>query len=107
MPDFISLRNSCEMYPSTPSVHTVIRWATKGINGRKLKTAKFAGRRLTTIEWVNEFIKQTIDSSHDCYKSEGQTDAHKVAEERLVKMGVLEPITSRFLPEGTKRSTKH
>ncbi len=89
MADFISLRDACELFPSTPSVSTVVRWATRGVNGCQLKTAKFAGRRLTTITWVNEFIKESIDSSHDSYKSEGQSTAHKIAEARLVKMGVL------------------
>ncbi len=89
IPEFISLRDSCALFPSKPSLSTVVRWATKGVNGVRLKTAKFAGRRLTTITWVNEFIKETIDSSHDGYKSEGQSTAHKIAEARLVKMGVL------------------
>ena len=89
MSDFISLRDSCALFPSTPSQSTVVRWAIKGVNGCQLKTAKFAGRRLTTIVWVNEFIKQAIDASHDSYRSEGQTSAHKIAEARLVKMGVL------------------
>jgi hypothetical protein len=89
-PEFISLRDSCALFPSEPSLNTVVRWASRGINGVQLKTVKFAGRRLTTVGWVEEFIRQTIDSSNDSYKSAGQTVAHQVAEERLVKMGVVD-----------------
>ena len=89
MSDFISLRDSCALFPGKPSLSTVVRWAIKGVNGCQLKTTKFGGKRLTTIQWVNEFVKETIEASPDSYKSEGQTSAHKVAEERLQKMGVL------------------
>ncbi len=89
MADFISLRDSCALFPSVPSQSTVVRWAIKGVNGCQLKTAKFAGRRLTRVEWVNDFINQTIDSSHNSSKPKGQTSAHKIAEARLAEMGVL------------------
>jgi len=86
--NYISLRDSIQYYPAPPSLSTVVRWATLGVNGCQLKTAKFAGKRLTRVAWVAEFVKLTFEASPDSYKSEGQAAAHEIAESRLQKMVV-------------------
>tara|TARA_R110002111_G_scaffold55414_3_gene95291 strand:- start:945 stop:1280 length:336 start_codon:yes stop_codon:yes gene_type:complete len=35
---------------------TLNRWATNGINGKKLRTVKFGGARCTTVAWLYDFI---------------------------------------------------
>ncbi|NQT20881.1 MAG: DUF1580 domain-containing protein [Planctomycetes bacterium] len=44
---------------------TVFRWAQRGVAGRKLRTWRLGGRRITTIRALEEFIQPaTFDDEH-------------------------------------------
>ena len=53
--DAISMQEAAGILPGRPHKNTIVRWATRGIYGVKLKTARFAGRRFTRPSWLREF----------------------------------------------------
>ena len=56
MPDYLSPREACSHFPGRPHVNTVRRWMNEGAQGVKLQSIRFAGKRLTTVDWCKDFI---------------------------------------------------
>jgi len=88
--DYISLREACKFFPSNPHKNTVIRWANRGVYGVKLKTVRFAGKRLTRKVWVDEFSVAIMGASPDSYADSAvPTTSHAAAEAKLDSLGVV------------------
>jgi len=45
------------------SISTVFRWATRGVQGRKLQTVRFGGAMCTCESWLWEFASATSGSA--------------------------------------------
>jgi hypothetical protein len=52
----------------TPRPHrgTMIRWAIKGVRGRRLRAEPLAGRWYTTTEAIDEFLRHMTQPIADC-----------------------------------------
>lgn len=52
----------------TPRPHrgTLIRWATRGVRGRRLRGELIAGRWYTTVEDIEEFLRHMTQPISDC-----------------------------------------
>jgi hypothetical protein len=52
----------------TPRPHrgTLIRWATKGVRGRRLRAEALAGRWYTTTDAIDEFLRHMTQPIADC-----------------------------------------
>jgi len=46
-----------------PHLSTALRWCQRGVGGVKLKSWKIGGRRMTTVEAVQEFVEVTTSAS--------------------------------------------
>jgi hypothetical protein len=57
--NLIPLAEVADRLPTRPGVSTVHRWAADGLRGGrvKLKTLLLGGKRLTTEEWLHDFVK--------------------------------------------------
>ena len=55
----------------TPRPHrgTLIRWATKGVRGRRLQAEPLAGRWYTTTDAVDEFLRHMAEPSPGCVEA--------------------------------------
>lgn len=51
---------------SRPHPTTCWRYATKGVGGVQLKTIVVGGRRLTTEDWVRDFIERRTSQVTPC-----------------------------------------
>jgi hypothetical protein len=92
--DFIQLREAVKLFPQRPHYSTLKRWSFKGINGVRLRTAKFGHSRLTKPEWVDDFILKAIKACPDKYAEAETSDApataaHKAADAELDAMGCV------------------
>jgi hypothetical protein len=88
--DFISLQKAIPLFPARPHRNTVIRWANRGIDGVKLMTVRFGGKRLTRPVWVEEFCKAVMGTSPEGNAAPSiETSAtHNAAEDKLDAMGI-------------------
>lgn len=52
----------------TPRPHrgTLIRWATRGVRGRRLRGELIAGRWYTTLDDIEEFLRHMTQPISDC-----------------------------------------
>lgn len=52
----------------TPRPHrgTLIRWATRGVRGRRLRGELIAGRWYTTVDDIEEFLRHMTQPISDC-----------------------------------------
>jgi hypothetical protein len=57
--NLIPLAEVADQLPTRPGVSTVHRWAADGLRGGrvKLKTLLLGGKRLTTEEWLHDFVR--------------------------------------------------
>ena len=81
MSDFYPLSKASRFFPGNPHENSVRRWAAKGLNGVKLRTMKFGGKRLTCQEWCLEF-------QHAVSEGETAQHPHIQAEAHLDRLGV-------------------
>ena len=87
--DYITLQEAVSFLPSRVHKNTLIRWASKGVYGVKLKTIRYGGKRLTRKVWVEEFNQAMQGASPDCYAdSSAPSSSHQRAEAALDAMGV-------------------
>ncbi len=47
-----------------PHLSTCIRWSTRGSVGIRLRTKVLGSRRLTTVEWVSEYIAAVTEAKN-------------------------------------------
>ena len=59
----IDLKELAKCLPGRPHLSTVYRWTGPGLNGVRLETVKFGGRRFTTRELVLRFAASLSDPS--------------------------------------------
>jgi hypothetical protein len=88
----------------TPRPHrgTLIRWATKGVRGRRLQAEPLAGRWYTTTDAVDEFLRHMAEPSPGCVEAAaGPTRAAQVGRS-LVE---LDQLIERK-PAGRSRKAK-
>jgi hypothetical protein len=53
---FITMSEAAQMLPDPPSMSTMLRWSTRGLNGLRLRTFKVGRQRLTTAQEMIQFI---------------------------------------------------
>ncbi|HCK41090.1 MAG TPA: hypothetical protein DHW22_05610 [Planctomycetaceae bacterium] len=63
----------------------MIRLASKGCYGVRLKTVRYGGKRLTRKVWIDEFNKKVLESSPSFQMD---TDPVKTAAAKLNSMGI-------------------
>ena len=87
--DYITLLEAVPCFLTRPHKNTIVRWATKGVYGVKLKTVRFGGKRLTRRVWVEQFNRAVMGASPDVFAETVETSAaHKTAEKKLDAMGI-------------------
>lgn len=52
------LIEAVQVIPGQPHLSTVIRWSRKGVQGVKLETVLVGGRRFTSLEAIDRFIRR-------------------------------------------------
>jgi hypothetical protein len=67
--------------PGRPHISTLIRWWRRGVRGVKLETVLVGGRRYTSLEAIQRFVKR--QSKTDSYSAGplGSTCATRIAKE--------------------------
>lgn len=55
--DAITLAQACHLFSPVPSIHAMHRWVSKGTRGVRLQTWLSGGRRVTTHEAVEAFLR--------------------------------------------------
>ncbi len=82
MPQYLSITEAAQRLPGRPHRNSIRRWMTAGCYGVKLRSTRFGGKRLTTEEWINDFVA-AVQSSMPTANL-----AHLEASAKLDKMGV-------------------
>lgn len=82
---YITLQEACKRFPSKPHINTVKRWTTKGYDGFILKSCRHGRRRMTSIEWIDEFLAKMNGAD---VPSSQPTVSHQVAERDLDALGI-------------------
>jgi Protein of unknown function (DUF1580) len=59
----VDLKELARALPGRPHISTVYRWTNPGLNGVRLETVKFGGRRFTTRELVLRFAASLSNPS--------------------------------------------
>jgi hypothetical protein len=86
--DYITLLEAVPCFLTRPHKNTIVRWATKGVYGVKLKTVRFGGKRLTRRAWVDQFNESVMGASPDSYADVEPSAAAKKAAKKLDKLGI-------------------
>jgi hypothetical protein len=81
MLDYLPARDAIEHLPTRPHINTIRRWMFEGVNGIRLKSIRFGGKRLTTEQWCREFVEAVANRG-------GDFSEHHVAEAQLDQLGV-------------------
>lgn len=82
MPQYLSISEASQRLPHRPHKNSVRRWMTEGCYGIVLRSTRFGGKRLTTEEWINDFVAAVQSSTPTA------NVAHLEATAKLDKMGV-------------------
>jgi hypothetical protein len=53
----IPLNRAVDFVPGRPNISTLWRWATKGVRGVRLGTIIVGGRRMTTPDMIETFLR--------------------------------------------------
>ena len=53
----INFRDATEYIPGEPHISTLHRWRLRGVRGRKLESFLSGGRRFTTYEAIERFLR--------------------------------------------------
>src|SRR5690242_14240640 len=81
--DFLPTRNGKPVH-----LATVHRWATRGLDGRKLRTVRFGGAMATTVAWLWEFFGGGPPSAPPLQTSASRRRAIARAERELAEAGI-------------------
>jgi len=83
---YVTLQDACNKHiPSRPHLNTIKRWCDRGYNGIVLQSCKHGNRRMTSIEWIDEFFAKTAGTQA---ATSQQSVSHQEAERALDAMGV-------------------
>jgi hypothetical protein len=61
--DWLSFREASATLPGKPHHSTIRRWATEGLDGRKLKVLKVGGRFFTKRSWLTSFCQEATEAT--------------------------------------------
>lgn len=61
----LSLNEAAKAIPGRPHISTVRRWISYGVGGIRLETVQIGGRRYTSIEAIERFIRNRSRSCPD------------------------------------------
>ncbi len=53
----VAFHEAPELIPGRPHVSTLHRWRLRGVRGRRLETFLSGGRRFTTLEAIERFLR--------------------------------------------------
>ena len=82
--DYITLLEAVPLFLTRPHKNTVVRWATKGCYGVKLRTIRYGGKRLIRKIWVEEFNQAVLGATPNVYAdSPATSSSHQQAEAKL------------------------
>jgi uncharacterized protein DUF1580 len=84
---YLTLAEACRLIPGRPHRNTVGRWITHGYAGIILKSWRCAGKRVTTVQAIDEFLAATTGVK-DPNPRRSASIAHQRAEAQLDAMGV-------------------
>jgi hypothetical protein len=86
---FLTLAEAAARSPGRPHKNTVARWASRGVYGVKLRSARIGGKRLVRADWLEDFLARLIAASPDAFHGDdiGST-SHQLAEAKLDALGV-------------------
>ena len=59
------LSDACKEIEGRPHVSTLHRWRLRGVRGQKLETVLIGGRRFTSLEALDRFIRATTAAADD------------------------------------------
>jgi hypothetical protein len=99
----VSLTDAAKLLPGRPSVHLLWRWRTAGVRNVKLETVLIGGKRYTSTEAIQAFVRRTTaaadgDSESDNPKSRGHRTTrqagreHTAAKKELQETGLPVPV---------------
>ena len=84
--EHLTLAQATTIIPGRPHINTVRRWCDRGFRGIKLRSWRCAGRRLTSVPAIDEFLAATTGVAS---QADPATKAsHLEAEAALDDMGV-------------------
>jgi hypothetical protein len=63
--DSLTLRQAAELLPGEPTRSTLSRWAHHGVRGVKLATFLVGGRRYTTKDAIDQFVRALSGEGRD------------------------------------------
>lgn len=91
---YLTLAEAAERLPGQPSVSTLHRWRTRGVNGVKLTMRKIGGRRAVKISDLEAFIDATTAASDRkrppaTKASKQQSRRAEAAEAALTEIGII------------------
>jgi hypothetical protein len=82
MPQYLSINEAAQRLPGRPHRNSVRRWMLRGCYGEKLRSVRFGAKRLTTDQWISEFVEAVQALDPAC------TSAHQEASAKLDALGV-------------------
>ena len=68
-----------------PNLSTSWRWSTRGVNGFRLETVILGGKRMTTVEMVEAFIRATTEARDASYPTTATVAPTKAREKQIAK----------------------
>ena len=91
----ISLTEACRHFPVRCSRPTIERWLRKGSRGTVLESALICGKRYTSIEAINRFVRNQLQVESDWASRPTQHSmSHRDIAEASRRFGLPEPLTT-------------
>ncbi len=89
----LTLKDAAATFPGSPVCYeTIRRWATRGIKGVKLETARIGGRRMTTVEACREFVERLTEVDNPEPEPVTEKERMKLAREARDRMKIKHGI---------------
>jgi len=61
----LTLREAAATIPGSPHVSTLHRWRRRGVRGAKLETCLVGGKRFTSLQAVQRFVRATTIAAEE------------------------------------------
>jgi len=87
----ISLTAACDYFPVKCSRAAIERWARKGSRGVVLETILVCGRRKTSRQAIDRFIRQQLNVEHDRPAPTRGNLSQKELDEKVKRFGLPDP----------------
>ena len=90
--ELLTLTEACGRFPRRVSRATLERWLRRGVCGVSLESVRIAGRRFTSAEAIERFVRSQVQTEAEKVPPKRGTKSRRELEAACQKYGLPSPL---------------